>query len=140
MLSSRVLVGIPSSMYALHRSIFSGSLADDHAGPRCHHVWCFRSRWLAFRYGMLAPNSSDNAKLFIAARPTGMNSEARVVTAHESEPWKSGRSSIYQYHPGGDVTAEPRDAPSALNTHIIPDVNLPKVGLRQLCLAPELTS
>lgn len=32
------------------------------------------------------------------------------------------------YHPGGDVTQPPKEAPSALNTVIVPNVNLPKVS------------
>lgn len=34
----------------------------------------------------------------------------------------------YQYHPGGDPNAQPKDAPSALHSVIVPNVNLPKVG------------
>lgn len=34
---------------------------------------------------------------------------------------------MYQYHPGGDVNAPKKDAPSALNVVIIPNVTLPKV-------------
>jgi hypothetical protein len=33
----------------------------------------------------------------------------------------------YQYHPGGDTSKAPKHAPSALNTVIVPAVNLPKV-------------
>ena len=33
----------------------------------------------------------------------------------------------YQYHPGGDRSKAPKDAPSALNSVIVPNVNLPKV-------------
>ena len=32
----------------------------------------------------------------------------------------------YQYHPGGDKSKAPKEAPSALNTVIVPNVNLPK--------------
>jgi hypothetical protein len=35
----------------------------------------------------------------------------------------------YQYHPRGDKSAAPKNAPSALNTVIIPNVDLPKVCL-----------
>lgn len=35
------------------------------------------------------------------------------------------------YHPGGDVTQPPKEAPSALNTVIVPNVNLPKVSQAQ---------
>ena len=51
-------------------------------------------------------------------------------------PWQSGGSTKqgapdehgkYQYHPGGDRTKAPKEAPSALNSVIVPNVNLPKV-------------
>lgn len=45
-------------------------------------------------------------------------------------PWHedgAGPDSKYQYHPGGDSSKAPKDAPSALNTVIVPNVNLPKV-------------
>jgi hypothetical protein len=43
-------------------------------------------------------------------------------------PWESGSGDgKYQYHPGGDTSAAPKDAPSAVNVVVIPDVNLPKV-------------
>jgi hypothetical protein len=32
----------------------------------------------------------------------------------------------YQYHPKGDRNQAPKNAPSALNTVIVPDVTLPK--------------
>merc|ERR1711881_441206 len=32
----------------------------------------------------------------------------------------------YQYHPGGDPKNPPKDAPSALHSVIVPNVNLPK--------------
>ena len=37
----------------------------------------------------------------------------------------------YRYHPGGDKSKPLKDAPSALNITIVPDVTLPKV-----CLPP----
>ena len=36
----------------------------------------------------------------------------------------------YQYHPGGDKSKAPKDAPSALNSVIIPNVTLTRVSLR----------
>lgn len=41
-------------------------------------------------------------------------------------PWESEGSGKYKYHPNGDGRAEPRDAPSALNAVIVPNVTLPK--------------
>ena len=32
----------------------------------------------------------------------------------------------YQYHPGGNSKNAPKDAPSALNSVVVPNVNLPK--------------
>ncbi|KAF2090391.1 hypothetical protein K490DRAFT_35562 [Saccharata proteae CBS 121410] len=58
--------------------------------------------------------------------PTSASSENPVSKVPDSEPWKTGGEGKYQYHPGGDERQAPRDAPSALNTVIIPNVNLPK--------------
>lgn len=47
-----------------------------------------------------------------------------------SMPWESGSSEgKYQYHPGGDASAAPKSAPSAVNVVVVPDVSLPKVCL-----------
>lgn len=46
---------------------------------------------------------------------------------HAGNPWETGGTGKYQYYPGGDRSAEPKDAPSAVNTVVVPDVNLPKV-------------
>lgn len=59
--------------------------------------------------------------------PTSSSSESAVAKVAHSEPWKEGGGEgKYQYHPGGDTSAPKKDAPSALNTVIIPNVNLPK--------------
>ncbi|KAK1055445.1 hypothetical protein LTR74_015675 [Friedmanniomyces endolithicus] len=58
--------------------------------------------------------------------PTSSSSEARVHQAVDSEPWKTGKDAKYQYHPHGDPSKGKKDAPSALNEVIIPNVNLPK--------------
>jgi hypothetical protein len=53
----------------------------------------------------------------------------------KSMPWESGSTQgKYQYHPGGDASAPPKDAPSAINSVIIPDVELPKVRLHPCAL------
>jgi len=47
-------------------------------------------------------------------------------------PWEredEGKIYKYQYHPHGDKSQPLRDAPSALNTVIVPNVTLPKVRL-----------
>lgn len=42
-----------------------------------------------------------------------------------SAPWEEGGDHAkYKYHPGGDASAEPRDAPSAVNTVVVPNVTL----------------
>ena len=61
--------------------------------------------------------------------PTSSSSENPVAKIHGSEPWKTGEDAAYQYHPGGDTNKDRRNAPSALNEVIIPNVNLPKVRL-----------
>lgn len=67
--------------------------------------------------------------------PTSSSSEQKVSMAEGSEPWNTGASGKYQYHPGGDKSRR-RDAPSALNEVVIPNVNLPKVCLFSLSLVP----
>jgi hypothetical protein len=43
-------------------------------------------------------------------------------------PWETNATQgKYQYHPGGDSSAAPKDAPSAVNVVVVPDVELPKV-------------
>lgn len=43
-------------------------------------------------------------------------------------PWETGATEgKYRYHPGGDPDAAPKDAPSAVNVVVVPNVNLPKV-------------
>jgi hypothetical protein len=44
-------------------------------------------------------------------------------------PWETGASEgKYRYHPGGNQANAPKDAPSAVNVVVVPDVNLPKVS------------
>lgn len=69
------------------------------------------------------------AGYYFASKPTSATSEVHVAMADKSKPWESGTSGKYQYHPGGDRTLAPRDAPSALHSVIYPNVNLPKVRL-----------
>lgn len=56
--------------------------------------------------------------------PTKATSESPVNVA--SMAWEGEGKGKYQYHPGGDPNAAPRDAPSALNVVIIPNVTAPK--------------
>jgi hypothetical protein len=48
-------------------------------------------------------------------------------------PWQTdgsdkGDNFKYKYHPGGDPKKAPKEAPSALHSVIVPNVNLPKVS------------
>jgi hypothetical protein len=45
--------------------------------------------------------------------------------AQAGKPWDSDTLGKYKYHPGGDKTQSPRDAPSALNSVVIPNVTVP---------------
>ncbi|KAI0805063.1 hypothetical protein GGR55DRAFT_681349 [Xylaria sp. FL0064] len=67
------------------------------------------------------------AGLYFGSTPTSSTSEAKVGVAKAGMPWETGATEgKYRYHPGGDGTVEPRDAPSAVNVVVIPDVDLPK--------------
>ncbi|KAI4186943.1 MAG: hypothetical protein L6R41_003138 [Letrouitia leprolyta] len=66
-------------------------------------------------------------------KPTSSSSEAPVSMAEGTMPWQTSSKSgdkdqhfKYQYHPGGDPNKAPKNAPSALNSVIIPNVTLPK--------------
>ena len=61
-----------------------------------------------------------------------MNSEeSNVRVGKGSMPWhvdeEDGKVYKYQYHPHGDTSKPLRNAPSAMNTVIVPDVTLPEV-------------
>lgn len=62
--------------------------------------------------------------LSIGRSPTGATSESPVNV--DKMAWEGGSQGKYSYHPGGDPNAAPRDAPSALNVVIIPNVTAPK--------------
>ena len=64
-----------------------------------------------------------------SSNPTSSSSENKIGIAEGTEPWKTGGNAAYQYHPHGDTSKPRKDAPSALNEVIIPNVNLPKVSL-----------
>ncbi|KAI4157231.1 MAG: hypothetical protein L6R39_000736 [Caloplaca ligustica] len=71
------------------------------------------------------------AGFFFARKPTSSSSEEPVSMAEGTMPWqKQGKDKDaiykYQYHPGGDKSKAPKNAPSALNSVIIPNVTLPK--------------
>lgn len=65
----------------------------------------------------------------------GTPNEKGLNIADNTVPWKvsgvenSDRNNYkYKYHPGGDYRNAPRQAPSALNSVIVPGVTLPKVS------------
>ncbi|KAL9102672.1 MAG: hypothetical protein Q9163_002194 [Psora crenata] len=71
--------------------------------------------------------------LYFGRGPTMSTSEATVSVAEGSMPWQTTAKGDgadehfkYQYHPGGDKSKPPKDAPSALNSVIVPNVTLPK--------------
>ncbi|KAK3331034.1 hypothetical protein B0H66DRAFT_545552 [Apodospora peruviana] len=66
------------------------------------------------------------AGFYFGRSPTGATSEKSVPIAKNSMPWETGADGKYQYHPGGDKSAAPKDAPSAVNVVVVPNVNLPK--------------
>ncbi|MCJ1312412.1 hypothetical protein MMC25_006086 [Agyrium rufum] len=68
-------------------------------------------------------------------KPTASSSEAPVGMAIGGMPWENdGHDSKaadehakYKYHPGADPSKPAKDAPSALNSVIVPNVTLPKI-------------
>ncbi|KAK0510341.1 hypothetical protein JMJ35_007735 [Cladonia borealis] len=73
------------------------------------------------------------AGYFFGRKPTAASSEASVSMAEGTMPWQTAATSEegnpnfkYKYHPGGDRTKAPKDAPSALHSVIVPNVTLPK--------------
>ncbi|KIE01456.1 hypothetical protein MAJ_02797, partial [Metarhizium majus ARSEF 297] len=63
------------------------------------------------------------AGFYFGRSPTKSTSESPVTIA--SRPWEGEGEGKYKYHPGGDVSKEPKDAPSALNVVVVPNVTLP---------------
>ncbi|KAL2219156.1 hypothetical protein M432DRAFT_638761 [Thermoascus aurantiacus ATCC 26904] len=66
---------------------------------------------------------------YFGSKPTSVTSESNVRIGESSMPWEredEGKIYKYQYHPHGDKSQPLRDAPSALNTVIVPNVTLPK--------------
>ncbi|KAL2121989.1 hypothetical protein VTJ04DRAFT_2444 [Mycothermus thermophilus] len=65
------------------------------------------------------------AGYYFGRNPTTATSESAVTKAEKSMPWETSTTGKYQYHPGGDPN-QVKDAPSAINVVVIPDVTLPK--------------
>ena len=76
------------------------------------------------------------AGYYFGRKPTSATSEAEISVANSSMPWQTddhdheddSKQFKYRYHPRGDKNQTPKNAPSALNTVIIPNVTLPKVA------------
>jgi len=74
------------------------------------------------------------AGYYFGRKPTSSSSEEKVAIKEGSMPWQKEAAPgddaralyKYQYHPHGDPRNPPKDAPSALNTVVVPDVKLPK--------------
>lgn len=65
------------------------------------------------------------AGLYFGRSPTKSTSEEQVGVS--GMPWETGSGAgKYSYQPGGDPSAVAKEAPSAVNVVIIPDVDLPK--------------
>ncbi|EED13894.1 conserved hypothetical protein [Talaromyces stipitatus ATCC 10500] len=65
---------------------------------------------------------------FFGRKPTSVTSESNVRIGESAMPWEGesdGKVFKYQYHPHGDKSQPLRNAPSALNTVIVPNVTLP---------------
>jgi len=71
------------------------------------------------------------AGYYFGRKPTAATSESSVSMAEGTMPWQTAGEGgdedfKYQYHPRGDTTKSPKNAPSALNVVIVPNVTLPE--------------
>ncbi|CAK7224483.1 hypothetical protein SBRCBS47491_005567 [Sporothrix bragantina] len=65
------------------------------------------------------------AGYYFGSSPTTSTSETAVSKA--GMPWETGSTEgKYRYFPAGDRSADPKDAPSAVNVVVVPNVSLPK--------------
>ncbi|KAI5464034.1 hypothetical protein BGZ63DRAFT_421121 [Mariannaea sp. PMI_226] len=63
------------------------------------------------------------AGFYFGRSPTQSTSESSVSIT--GRPWDSDTEGAYKYYPGGDSSKAPKDAPSALNVVVVPNVTLP---------------
>lgn len=93
--------------------------------------FCIRRTGVLSRMALLMSWDSVRIIRYFGRKPTSVTSESNVRIGESSMPWErddhGGKSFKYQYHPNGDRDAPLRQAPSALNTVIVPNVTLPKV-------------
>ncbi|APA07238.1 hypothetical protein SS1G_04026 [Sclerotinia sclerotiorum 1980 UF-70] len=74
------------------------------------------------------------AGYYFGSKPTSATSEEKVSIAPGTMPWQANGTKgdaarqdfKYKYHPAGDPRNPPKEAPSALHSVIVPNVNLPK--------------
>lgn len=75
--------------------------------------------------------ADDSPCRYFGRKPTSVTSESNVRMSESSMPWEreddGGKMYKYQYHPHGDKSKAFREAPSAMNTVIVPHVTLPVV-------------
>ena len=72
---------------------------------------------------------------YLGSSPTTVTSESNIRIGESAMPWNTkddddheGKEFYkYRYHPHGDKSKELKEAPSALNEVVIPNVTLPKV-------------
>jgi hypothetical protein len=142
--SSCLIVTTTSALYlySFHSIyLWHGYLYYHLTGTSRSHVRCFWScrfllRYQPYFYHSLLPWYATNHLQSTGRKPTSVTSESKVNIAPGSMPWEADSSKggdsrdhfKYKYHPGGDPKNPPKDAPSALHSVIIPNVNLPKVG------------
>ncbi|KAI9700887.1 MAG: hypothetical protein M1820_006648 [Bogoriella megaspora] len=79
-----------------------------------------------YTLGFIMTCAFAGAGYYFSSKPTSAISEQKVPQVPGSEPWNTGGEGKYQYHPQGDTSQARKEAPSALNTVIVPNVNLPK--------------
>ena len=79
---------------------------------------------------------------YFGSKPTTATSQETVVhPAKGGMPWHTDDQDAnfkYKYHPYGDERNDPKEAPSALHSVIVPNVNLPKVCYLFFCVLVEV--
>ncbi|KOS20833.1 Uncharacterized protein ESCO_004069 [Escovopsis weberi] len=74
--------------------------------------------------GSLMVLALGGAGYYFGRSPTASTSQVDVAVA--GLPWETDSSGKYKYHPGGDARQPAREAPSALNAVVVPNVTLPR--------------
>lgn len=91
---------------------------------------CFLNRYYVSSAEKIRWNVWADLLLPSAGNPTKATDARSVPAVPNSEPWNGeGSTGKYKYYPQGNPMHPPKEAPSALNQVIIPNVNLPKVSI-----------